>query len=62
MKGGTRRPVPAIKSRLSGRRKARLWPEEAPDDDRITNQVCNIRFFKSIKYKTKKYDNNFANL
>jgi glycoprotein 3-alpha-L-fucosyltransferase len=37
--GGTRRPLPAAKSRISGRRMAQLWPEEAPGSYRITNQL-----------------------
>lgn len=39
MKGGTRRPYPAIKARSTGRRLAQLWPEENAYDDRVTNQV-----------------------
>jgi hypothetical protein len=39
MSGGTRRPLPAVKSRKSGRRMALLWPEEDPGSDRITNQL-----------------------
>lgn len=39
MKGGTRRPYPAIKSHRTGRRLARLWPDEDAYDDRVTNQV-----------------------
>ncbi|KAL2728059.1 glycoprotein 3-alpha-L-fucosyltransferase A-like isoform X1 [Vespula maculifrons] len=39
MKGGTRRPYPATKSRRTGRRLARLWPEEDTYDDRVTNQL-----------------------
>lgn len=39
MKGGKRRPQPAMKNRQTGRRLARLWPDEDPKDDRITNQL-----------------------
>ena len=39
MSGGTRWPLPAAKSRISGRRMALLWPEEDPGSDRITNQL-----------------------
>ena len=39
MSGGTQRPLPAAKSRKSGRRMALLWPEEDPGSDRITNQL-----------------------
>ncbi|KAG5320375.1 FUCTA fucosyltransferase, partial [Pseudoatta argentina] len=39
MKGGTRRPYPAIRTRNTGRRLAQLWPEEAAYDDRVTNQL-----------------------
>ncbi|XP_066603353.1 glycoprotein 3-alpha-L-fucosyltransferase A isoform X2 [Prorops nasuta] len=39
LKGGTRRPFPATRSRRTGRRQARLWPEEDAYDDRITNQL-----------------------
>ncbi|XP_043474596.1 glycoprotein 3-alpha-L-fucosyltransferase A [Leptopilina heterotoma] len=39
MKGGKRRPQPALKNRQSGRRLARLWPDEDAKDDRITNQL-----------------------
>lgn len=39
MKGGARRPFPAIKARSTGRRLAQLWPEENIYDDRVTNQV-----------------------
>ena len=39
MSGGTRWPLPAAKSRKSGRRMALLWPEEDPGSDRITNQL-----------------------
>jgi len=39
MKGGTRRPYPAMKARNTGRRLARLWPDEDAYDDRVTNQV-----------------------
>ena len=43
MKGGMRRPNPSLKSRKTGRRIAKIWPEEDPLDDRITNQVLNIK-------------------
>ncbi|KAK0086738.1 hypothetical protein PV325_002654 [Microctonus aethiopoides] len=39
MNGGTRRPHPAVKSKRTGRRIARLWPDEDSHDDRITNQL-----------------------
>ncbi|KAL7286859.1 hypothetical protein TKK_0018995 [Trichogramma kaykai] len=39
MKGGQRRPHAALRSRRSGKRLARLWPEENPNDDRVTNQL-----------------------
>ena len=39
MSGGTRWPLPAAKSRKSGRRIAVLWPHEDPGSDRITNQL-----------------------
>ena len=39
MSGGTRWPLPAAKSRKSGRRIAALWPHEDPGSDRITNQL-----------------------
>ncbi|CAL7943938.1 unnamed protein product [Xylocopa violacea] len=39
MKGGTRRPYPAVRSRRTGRRLARLWPDEDAYDDRVTNQL-----------------------
>ncbi|RLU22705.1 hypothetical protein DMN91_004983 [Ooceraea biroi] len=39
MKGGTRRPYPAMKARNTGRRLARLWPDEDVYDDRVTNQL-----------------------
>ena len=44
MKGGKERPLPALKSQHTGRRLARLWPEEDPYDDRITNQVIRTFF------------------
>ncbi|XP_043581348.1 glycoprotein 3-alpha-L-fucosyltransferase A isoform X1 [Bombus pyrosoma] len=42
MKGGTRRPYPAIKSHRTGRRLARLWPDEDAYDDRVTNQLMYV--------------------
>ena len=39
LSGGTRWPLPAAKSRKSGRRIAALWPHEDPGSDRITNQL-----------------------
>ncbi|XP_053979059.1 glycoprotein 3-alpha-L-fucosyltransferase A isoform X2 [Hylaeus volcanicus] len=39
MKGGSRRPFPALKSNRTGRRMAHLWPEEDVYDDRVTNQL-----------------------
>lgn len=39
MSGGTRWPLPAAKSRKSGRRIAALWPHEDPGSDRISNQL-----------------------
>ncbi|KAJ8673912.1 hypothetical protein QAD02_005174 [Eretmocerus hayati] len=39
MKGGRRRPHPALKSRKTGRRLAKLWPDEDSVDDRVTNQL-----------------------
>lgn len=39
MSGGTRWPLPAAKSRKTGRRIVRLWPHEDPGSDRITNQL-----------------------
>ncbi|XP_076655080.1 glycoprotein 3-alpha-L-fucosyltransferase A isoform X1 [Halictus rubicundus] len=39
MKKGIRRPFPALKSNRTGRRLARLWPEEVAYDDRVTNQL-----------------------
>ncbi|XP_078036874.1 glycoprotein 3-alpha-L-fucosyltransferase A [Augochlora pura] len=39
MKKGIRRPFPALKSNRTGRRLARLWPEEDAYDDRVTNQL-----------------------
>ncbi|XP_070511149.1 glycoprotein 3-alpha-L-fucosyltransferase A isoform X5 [Cardiocondyla obscurior] len=39
MKGGTRRPYPAIRTRNTGKRLAQLWPEEDAYDDRVTNQL-----------------------
>ncbi|XP_012148355.2 glycoprotein 3-alpha-L-fucosyltransferase A isoform X2 [Megachile rotundata] len=42
MKGGTRRPYPAIKSHRTGRRLARLWPDEDVYDDRVTNQLMYV--------------------
>jgi len=42
MSGGTRWPLPAAKSRKSGRRIAALWPHEDPGSDRITNQLMFI--------------------
>jgi glycoprotein 3-alpha-L-fucosyltransferase len=39
MSVGKQWPLPAAKSPKSGRRKALLWPEEAPGSDRITNQL-----------------------
>ncbi|XP_017762673.1 PREDICTED: glycoprotein 3-alpha-L-fucosyltransferase A isoform X2 [Eufriesea mexicana] len=42
MKGGTRKPYPAIKSRRTGRRLARLWPDEDAYGDRVTNQLMYV--------------------
>ncbi|XP_043519704.1 glycoprotein 3-alpha-L-fucosyltransferase A isoform X4 [Frieseomelitta varia] len=42
MKGGTRRPYPAVKSHRTGRRLARLWPDEDSYDDRVTNQLMYV--------------------
>ncbi|XP_012276310.1 glycoprotein 3-alpha-L-fucosyltransferase A isoform X2 [Orussus abietinus] len=42
MRDGTRRPYPAAKCRHTGRRLARLWPEEDSYDDRVTNQLMFI--------------------
>ncbi|XP_011307915.1 glycoprotein 3-alpha-L-fucosyltransferase A isoform X2 [Fopius arisanus] len=39
MKGGTRRPLPGVRSKRTGRRIARLWPDEDSNDDRVTNQL-----------------------
>ncbi|XP_024938146.1 glycoprotein 3-alpha-L-fucosyltransferase A isoform X2 [Cephus cinctus] len=39
MKGGRRMPFPAVKSRRTGRRLAKLWPDEDANDDRVTNQL-----------------------
>jgi len=39
MSGGTRWPLPRVKSPKSRRRMALLWPEEDPGSDRITNQL-----------------------
>ncbi|XP_033225394.1 glycoprotein 3-alpha-L-fucosyltransferase A-like [Belonocnema kinseyi] len=39
MKGGKRQPQPAMISRHSGRRLARIWPDEDPNDDRLLNQL-----------------------
>lgn len=39
MKGGSRLPAPAKVSRKTGRRVARLWPQEEPAGDRVTNQL-----------------------
>jgi hypothetical protein len=39
MSGGTPWPLPAAKSRKSGRRMAVLWPDEGPGPDRVTNQL-----------------------
>ena len=44
MKGGTRRPYPAVKSHRTGRRLARLWPDEDSYDDRVTNQVSSLGY------------------
>lgn len=54
MKGGSRRPYPAIRARNTGRRLAQLWPEENSYDDRVTNQVINI-----ISYTVYNFFNNF---
>ncbi|XP_066999052.2 glycoprotein 3-alpha-L-fucosyltransferase A [Anabrus simplex] len=42
MAGGMRRPQPATRSRKTGRRLARLWPQESPESDRITNQLMYV--------------------
>lgn len=34
MRGGARRPYPAVRSNRTGRRLAHLWPEEDAYDDR----------------------------
>lgn len=39
MTGGKRLPAPAKVSRKTGRRVARLWPQEEPGSDRIPNQL-----------------------
>ncbi|XP_063976771.1 glycoprotein 3-alpha-L-fucosyltransferase A isoform X1 [Diachasmimorpha longicaudata] len=39
MKGGTKRPRPVARSKRTGRRIARLWPDEDSNDDRVTNQL-----------------------
>ncbi|XP_057337504.1 glycoprotein 3-alpha-L-fucosyltransferase A isoform X1 [Microplitis mediator] len=56
MKGGTKRPVPAVKSKRTGRRIARLWPDEDQNDDRITNQLMFIPpdYDKSSERRPKK--------
>ena len=42
MKGGTRQPHPAVRSKRTGKRIAMLWPDEDHYDDRVTNQVIPI--------------------
>ncbi|XP_033226468.1 glycoprotein 3-alpha-L-fucosyltransferase A-like isoform X2 [Belonocnema kinseyi] len=42
MKGGKRQPQPAMISRHTGRRLARIWPDEDPNDDRLLNQLMFI--------------------
>ncbi|XP_046614305.1 glycoprotein 3-alpha-L-fucosyltransferase A isoform X1 [Neodiprion virginianus] len=42
MKDGHRLPHPAPRIRRSGKRVARLWPEEDPMEDRITNQLMYV--------------------
>ncbi|XP_076174536.1 glycoprotein 3-alpha-L-fucosyltransferase A [Ptiloglossa arizonensis] len=44
MKGGSRRPYPALKSNRTGRRLAHLWPEEDAYDDRVTNQLMFVPY------------------
>ncbi|XP_043266211.1 glycoprotein 3-alpha-L-fucosyltransferase A [Colletes gigas] len=44
MKGGSRRPFPALKSNRTGRRLAHLWPEEDAYDDRVTNQLMFVPY------------------
>lgn len=39
---GKRRPLPAVTSRKTGKRQARLWPHEAPHEDRIINQLMYV--------------------
>lgn len=39
MSGGARRPEPAKRSADNGRRIAKLWPQEDPGSDRITDQL-----------------------
>lgn len=51
MNGGTRRPHPAVKSKRTGRRIARLWPDEDSHDDRITNQVQYMYLHIIFMYK-----------
>lgn len=48
MKGGSRKPYPAIKTRKTGRRLAQLWPEENVYDDRVTNQVVVVIAYKTL--------------
>lgn len=57
MKGGTRRPYPAIKSHRTGRRLARLWPDEDAYDDRVTNQVSFDQFAATISVFDRVDDN-----
>lgn len=39
LKGGTRRPTPALVNKKTGRRIARIWPHEDSQNDRIVNQL-----------------------
>ncbi|KAJ9577146.1 hypothetical protein L9F63_006268, partial [Diploptera punctata] len=54
LSGGTRWPMPAARSRKTGRRIARLWPHEDPGSDRITNQLMFVPPATSGSEKLKK--------
>ncbi|XP_011496319.1 PREDICTED: glycoprotein 3-alpha-L-fucosyltransferase A [Ceratosolen solmsi marchali] len=58
MKGGQRQPSPALRSRRSGKRIARLWPEEDSFDDRVTNQLM----FVPPEYNRSSHDIRFKKI
>lgn len=54
MTGGERLPEPALRLPDGGRRIAKLWPQEDPGSDRITNQLMYVPPEKPDANKEKK--------